>query len=205
MAANNQDSTDNAFAPQEYSRGYILIIKFIINNEKEYKYDSKKDWLLQAEFRCHDLLHVMRHGLFWTTSNIVPERGYRYMTSIKADDRPLRRVWELREHADRPESQCRWTATFNLQAQSHKTLADFRLRAMRQENICSAVAWNTMNPPQVVFHYDHPRLTSVRQDINCWIDDLHPAHGSWWFFPMETVPDYDKINEGTVMEKGSLI
>jgi len=68
------------------------------------KFDVSKDWILAAKFLCSDLLQEMRHGLFWTTSNIVPECGF--------DGK------------------------------------------------------------------------------------LHPKYGSWWFWPMETVLDYDELESG---------
>jgi hypothetical protein len=209
MATNNQDSIDNAVAPHEYSRGYKLIVRFqsLSAMRKTSSSTKKKDWLIKAEFWCHDLLHVMRHSLFWTTSNVVPESSYIADNTI-GSTLPLIRVWELREYANKSKSQCRWTATFKLYAHSVNQLADVRLSALRQENISSAEAWNTMDPPRHVFQYYHPKSTSGPKEgnINCWIEDLHPAHGSWWFFPMEMVPDYDKIDfKKEVMERGSLI
>lgn len=67
-----------------------------------------------------------------------------------------------------------------------------------------------MAPPEIVFQYYHPNWPDPDKtlgNINCWVDELHPQYGSWWFFPMETVPDYGTIDaEGTtVTEKGSLI
>lgn len=198
--ANNQDSTmSDTTTTKDVSRDYKLQLRFTSS-----VLQGVKEWNIVAEFRCHDLLHVMRHGLFWATSNTVIERGYYSANdgNFNANGWRYRRGWELQDCPEKPTSQCRWVAKFTLFANTVKTLAHFQLRDLRQEDIQDAFAWN--GKAEIVFMYENPQYTSGDRNINCWIDELHPSHGSWWFFPMDTLPEYSTLqfDQLSVPEKG---
>jgi hypothetical protein len=187
-----------------YPKDYKLRIKLV---ENPATWNPKQDWMLFIEFRCHDLLQIMRQGLFWTTSNVVPEAGWLGQANPNMTARyEWQRVWELRDIVDKPESQCRWAATVILYAHSMKTLADFRLHTLRRQNVESAVAWDKNG--RKIFLYNAAPGESAN-NFNCLVDHLHPAYGSWWFWPFDAVLDYETVvNTGECAEKtetGSLI
>lgn len=120
--------------------------------------------------------------------NVVPERGWLAPTSQPASNyHRWQRVWELVEFADKPELQCRWVATATLYAHSIRSSADFRLHALHRQNVVFAVAKN--KDGFAVFDYH----CTVDEIINCFVDSLPPSHGTWWFWPMETILDYDTL------------
>jgi hypothetical protein len=85
------------------------------------------------------------------------------------------------------------------------TLANFRLHAIRQENIFDAGS----SKPGKKTAYENEQYTGTSADynFNSWIDELHPSHGSWWFFPMDTLPDYSTLDpQGySVAEEGTVV
>lgn len=172
------------------TKDYKITLRIIANQDS---YENSKDWMLVMEFRCHDLLRIMQEGLFWTTSNVVPEGGW---LSNKKDSfsshHSWRRRWELREFADRDESQCRWVATATLYGHSCKAVADFRLRTLHRQNVASVTAHN--KDGNFVFLYNwSPKWENEWENFNCFIDDLHPRYENWWFWPMEAILDYDTL------------
>lgn len=168
-------------------------------------YNNTKDWMLVMDFRCHDLLQIMKEGLFWTTSNVVPEGGWLGARKGSGDmPHAWQRVWELREFADRETSQCRWVGTATLYGHSWKALADFRLHTLHRRMVASGGAYNKSG--KCVFVYNRsPNL----HNFNCFVDNLHPHGpcGSWWFWPMDAILDYDTLSyeEGKKTEVDTLI
>jgi hypothetical protein len=197
MASAATNDIDGSATQKSYPKDYRLSIRIVADPAT---YDPKKDWMLDIEFRCQDLLQVMREGLFWTTSNVVPERGCLAKTSgPMATHYRWRRLWDLCEFADRPESECCWVATATLYAHSVKTLADFRLHTLHRKGVTFAQANNKTG--HSVFIYDR---AGGDNNFNCFLDNLHPSHGSWWFWPMEAILDYDALGCGAKTETGSL-
>jgi hypothetical protein len=131
----------------------------------------------------------MREGLFWTTSNVVPEGGWLGATKGNCEKHhSWQRVWELREFADRAESQSRWVATATLYGHSWKPLADFRLHSLDRQNVASGGATNKIGNSVFVYNRSPDGL-----NFNCFDEKLHPSYGSWWFWPMEAILDYDTL------------
>lgn len=175
--------------PRNYSRDYSILIRLAPNLDKR---NPAVDSVLAITIRCHDLLQVMRQGLFWTTSNVVPEGGfYAPMEANPKSSYQFKRIWKLREFTNRPESECRWVGEVFLFDHSIQALGDFRLYTLRREHIffCSC----TNKSGNGVFQYSRSDPT---KNINCFSDDLHPSHGSWWFWPMETILDYNALGCG---------
>ena len=197
MALSISNDFDN-LAPREYSHDYGLEIRLARNPDN---HDPARDWVIIAEFRCHDLLQMMRQGLFWTTSNVVPERGFYDDRGPKILNHRHKRIWQLNEFVDgRPDSQCRWVGTITLYANSVKSLADFRLHTLEQRNISWCVATN--RDGKTVFQYG-PREPNM--DINCFDYKLQPSYESWWFWPMERVLDYETMGCGATTGEKALI
>ncbi len=99
-AANGMDDSTAQIRKPYATKDYL--IKIHLTAADHASYANPKDWLLLIEFRCHDLLQIMREGLFWTTSNVVPEGGWLNGTKGNpAKCHSWTRVWELREFADR--------------------------------------------------------------------------------------------------------
>ncbi|KAK3375848.1 hypothetical protein B0T24DRAFT_617157 [Lasiosphaeria ovina] len=179
--------------PRDYTRDYTVDVRLIPNTAR---HNPPVDWIVVAVFKCHDLLLVMQKGLFWTTSNVVAERGY-YANITPSDDRyTLKRVWGLREFPDRPESQSSWVAEITLYADSIQTLSNFRLDKLYQRNISCCQA--STDKGLFVFRYSHLRPLT---NINCFADNLHPSYGSWWFWPMEAILDYDALESEERVEE----
>lgn len=197
MAANAQNDVDDSQPKNLCPKDYVVDIRLTADPAT---YDASKNWILVMEVRCHDLLQIMRHGLFWTTSNVVPESGFYAPTSASIKSHPFQRSWVLREFADKPESQSRWSATAILYVHSIKTLANFRLHTLYQRNVVTSAAWNPEK--KNVFSYS---TIDDENNYNCFVDSLHPLHGSWWFWPMEAVLDYDTLGCGAETEKESLV
>lgn len=190
--ATQLDGTTAAQAQVSYAaKDYQITIKFTAPDRVTHpRLDSPKDWLLCMEFRCCDLLRIMKEGLYWTTSNVVPEGGWLGATAgSEAKIYPWKRVWELREFPELDESQCRWVAKAALYAHSWEPLADFRLHTLRRENVRSVEALNKIGG--TVFLYNRE---PGDYNYNCFVDTLHPRFGSRWFWPMEEVLDYDLLN-----------
>ncbi|OIW34832.1 hypothetical protein CONLIGDRAFT_675788 [Coniochaeta ligniaria NRRL 30616] len=189
MTSNTANTMDGSTAQAQDSyatKDYKITLRICANPAT---LDSTKDWLLEMEFRCHDLLRIMKEGLFWTSSNVVPGRGWLGNTrGSYAKHLSKQRVWELRDFADQEESQCRWVATATLYGHSWKFLADFRLHSLLRRNIGSCWAVNKMG--DCVFVYNR---SPDQPNCNCFDDKLHPSHGSWWFWPMEAILDYDTL------------
>lgn len=189
MASNATNDIDGSATQKSYPKDYKILMRITASAAT---YNVKNDWMLSIVFRCHDLLQIMREGLFWTTSNVVPERGWlSNTTGPDAAFHPWQRVWELREFADRDEPQCRWVATVTLFAHSVESLANFRLHTLHRQNVRSAEARNKEGFS--VFLYN---CVVGGKNFNCFIDNLHPSHGSWWFWPMEAILDYDTLDVG---------
>lgn len=185
------DGTTSAQAQNSYAtKDYQITIKLTaLERVPNLHLDSPEDWLLCMKFRCCDLLRVMKEGLYWTTSNVVPEGGWLAPTTNSESTFSWKRVWELREFPELDESQCRWVATATLYAHSWEPLADFRLHTLRRENVRSVGALNKID--RTVFVYN---TQPGDYNYNCFVDTLHPKFGSWWFWPMEKVLDYDLLN-----------
>lgn len=202
MASSVASDVDASATEKSYPKDYKLFIHLCADPGT---YDYKKDWMLAMAFHCHDLLRIMRGGLFWTTSNVLPDRGWLDRTrGTNAAYHPWQRVWELREAADKPDTQCRWVATATLYAHSVKLLSEFRLRTLQRQNVTTA--WADNKAQHRVFLYN--RIPGA-ENFNCFVDGLHPLHGSWWLWPMETILDYDTLASGpeteTETETASLI
>ncbi|KAH8911769.1 hypothetical protein BR93DRAFT_962999 [Coniochaeta sp. PMI_546] len=190
MASNTSNGIDGSTSrsQEDYAtKDYKVSLR--LTTADKTGYDNTKDWMLVMEFRCFDLLRIMKEGLFWTTSNVVPEGGWLGPTrGSYAKHHSWQRVWELREFPDREESQCRWVATATLYGYSWEALADFRLHTLHQGNVASSGATNKLG--NCVFVYNR---SPNGQNFNCFIDKLHPWYGSWWFWPMEDILDYDTL------------
>ena len=136
------------------------------------------------------LRRAARFAATWVTLFVGVGAFFVYEVQIRGKSlyRAFKRVRQLREFADKPESQCRWAANLYLFADSKETLANFRLHTLCQRSIFSCTATNKQG--NVVFEYS--RLEPW-YNINCFDDKLHPKYDSWWFWPMETVLDYDEL------------
>ncbi|KAK3938039.1 hypothetical protein QBC46DRAFT_391204 [Diplogelasinospora grovesii] len=91
-------------------------------------HDSPKDpqeWLAIIQFHCRDLPQLMREGLFWTTSNVLPEFGFYEMLGGKGDAFAFKREWKLKEFVDKLEAQCRWFGSVVVYAHAVQTLSTF--------------------------------------------------------------------------------
>ncbi|KAK0713456.1 hypothetical protein B0T26DRAFT_677790 [Lasiosphaeria miniovina] len=182
MATNAQledEATGSGSQPQSYTHDYRINMQLLPDPETP---GAPRDWQVTCGFQCHDLLRVMRQGLFWTTSNIVPE-GCFYTTTGDEIRKPytMKRIWELRELPDKPKYQSRWVGTFNLYVTKSEQLRTIRLDMLSRENVfrCFAKGKDGLH----VFNYSpSPSLANV----NCWLDNLHPLDGSWWFWPMDS-------------------
>ncbi|KAK3372749.1 hypothetical protein B0T24DRAFT_621185, partial [Lasiosphaeria ovina] len=75
---------------------YFTSSHFILHLSPNHLGGAPRDWQATFGFQCHNLLQVMRQGLFWTTSNIVPE-GCFYTTT-----------------ADKPKHQSRWVGNVTI-------------------------------------------------------------------------------------------
>jgi hypothetical protein len=196
MVAHVTNKGDKPSIQASYTRDYG-ISTHIYNDGAIY--DRKKDWFLKVEFRCDDLLRVMREGLYWTMSNVVPEKGWlgERTTNSITTTHPWQRVWELREYANKPAPESRWVAVMTLYTFTVQTAANFRLDTLRHRNIGSCKATNKLG--NCVFLYN--RISN--NNYNCFVDKLHPTYGCWWFWPMDAILDYD--SDGVKTETESLI
>jgi len=113
---------------------------------------------------------------------------------------PWQRIWELREHPDRPVPHNRWVATVTLYSQSFQELARFRLHNLQHTNVSSCRATNKTG--NCVFVYNR---TAGGHNCNCFVDNLYPSYGSWWFWPMNEILDYDTLDDGAQADIGSLL
>ncbi|KAK3363879.1 hypothetical protein B0T25DRAFT_425980, partial [Lasiosphaeria hispida] len=149
------------------------------------------EWTVEVRVWCHDLLKVMRQGFSWTTSNVVPNGGFYRSYYDKRHERlhlgPFvhMRRWSLQEFTDRPELQCSWLADISVFTKSPQALATFCLDALLapgiQQKIRYCSAWN--EDRELVFSYTHRSLPERTPSMNCFVDELHPMYGSWWFWP----------------------
>ncbi|KAB5560053.1 hypothetical protein GE09DRAFT_76493 [Coniochaeta sp. 2T2.1] len=122
--------------PKEYALQMRLVPDPARTNEDS---ETKSDWILvHLGFNCHGLLDIMHEGLFWTTSNVVPEGGF----IREAENGRLKRVYELREVPDKPASESRWTATATVFADSVQALSDFRLTTLSRRHLLQSYALN---------------------------------------------------------------
>ena len=190
-----QDTGSTAPRPS-YPKNYVVLIRLRLDSAAPYK--PKEHWVLDFAFQCHDLLRTMEEGLLWTTSNVVPGRGWinRWQPSTTySQTHTCHRVWELSECPGRPEIECRWVAIATLNAHSEQVLGDFRLRTLSRRNVDSVCAAFRDQPARTVFRYGGPSYNGPGMEgslnYNCFEDRLQPSHGSWWFWPMEELPDYD--------------
>jgi hypothetical protein len=104
LTMDDSSEYNNVVAPPvpfrgSYSRDYEVDVRLAPNVDN---FDPSKDPILSANFRCHDLLQVMREGLFWTTSNVIPERGFYEKTPENVKTHSVHRKWELAESLTSP-------------------------------------------------------------------------------------------------------
>ncbi|KAK3348829.1 hypothetical protein B0T25DRAFT_519196 [Lasiosphaeria hispida] len=94
MATNAQleDEATSGSKPQSYTHDYHIGMQLLHNPQN---LDGSREWQVTCDFRCHDLLQVMRQGLFWTTSNTVPEGCFYATTDDSHKPYNLKRIWEL--------------------------------------------------------------------------------------------------------------
>ncbi|KAK3365017.1 hypothetical protein B0T24DRAFT_638889 [Lasiosphaeria ovina] len=185
MATNAQqlledEATSSGSQPQSYTHGYRVRMQLL--PDPKTIGGAPRDWQATFCFQCHDLLQVMRQGLFWTTSNIVPE-GCFYTTTAGDIHKPhtIKRVWELRELPDKPKDQSRWVGNAVLYVSKSEQLRTIRLDTLSRGDVFRC--WAEGKDGLHVFNYSpSPSLAN----INCWQDDLHPLDGSWWFWPMDS-------------------
>lgn len=159
---------------------------------------SNPPWFVVVEVRCHNLPKLMREGLRWTEANIDRRASFFDQDSAwKRKKHPHFRQWILSEHPGKSPKVVRWYGTIRPSAMARETLSSFRLEDLSRDDVASAEAFNKKK--QKVFEYD--RLQPEKA-INTIYDELHPAAGSWWIWPMErasdTVPPY--TDDGTVSE-----
>ena len=113
-----------------------------------------------------------------------------------------RRVWTLHStpSTKSSSSECSWSATISVDAHSMRPLAGFRPEIVTQQSVVWARA--TDQERRTVFRYSHPK-SIYKSNINCYADQLHPHHGSWWFWPTRagSDADYDVTVLGCLGEK----
>ncbi|KAK3943372.1 hypothetical protein QBC46DRAFT_377663 [Diplogelasinospora grovesii] len=178
MASNTQGANDSP----NYDRSrYFLEIRLVPDHNIT---KNPQLWLVTIQLHCHDLPQLMREGLFWTTSNVAPGLGYFEESNSKSSRliKPFSvvRGWKLSEFADK---QCRWSGGIYVNAHSVQTVSSFQIHWLSRQNISRVRA--TDKQGRGVFEYNHQ---NPGRNINCIYDDLQPSRGSWWFWPMESVP-----------------
>ncbi|KAB5547259.1 hypothetical protein GE09DRAFT_206141 [Coniochaeta sp. 2T2.1] len=181
--------TEKGSSTKSFPKDYRLHIRLVPDPSSM----EKSDWLVHIDFNCRGLLQIMREGLSWTTSNVIPEGGF----ICEALYFRYKRVYELREVPDKPASESRWTATATVYADSVQALSDFRLTTLSRRHLLQSYALN--KDKNAVFSFINESLPGDEpSNYNCFIDILHPKYGSWWFWPIEEITDCEKKARGSL-------
>jgi len=176
QAANNPSSYDHS--------QYTLEIR-LTTNPKEDTDEKPGAWLVILVFHCHDLPQLMQEGLFWTTSNVVPELGY-----IEQSGKHWVRHWRLRQYPNKAAKESRWLASLKFYHSSYNEAANVPIEQFSRGNVASSRGWNKQ--AKVIFSYD---ILDPAINVNCIYPRLQPSFGSWWIWPMgglEAPPSYSE-------------
>lgn len=193
-------SDDNADDPKPppptYDHKNYRFTLLLLPDGRKDEEEQKSKWCVELKLWCHDLPKLMREGVWWSSANIVPNRGY--FDTANPRDTKLRytrvRHWVLSEDPKKEESQVQWHGTIKLLARDYNVLAGFSLGQLSRDNIYKCLCWNREG--EWIFCCEPNRPTPA---INCVYEEMHPGISSWWIWPMdrlETPPqDSDNVDE----------